>query len=71
MTYESLASNRSHGFEPTDSDSRLIKAHIQNLRSKLGDTADNPRYIANVYGTGYKFLPQVNTGDAVMLENPK
>ncbi|MCS7222594.1 MAG: response regulator transcription factor [Anaerolineae bacterium] len=35
---------------------RVIDQHIKNLRAKLGDDAHNPRYIATVYGVGYKFL---------------
>ena len=62
VTYESLASNILQVDEPADADSRLIKVHIQHLRSKLGDPAENPKYIANVYGIGYKFLPQVTSG---------
>ena len=62
VTYESLASNILQVAEPADTDSRLIKVHIQHLRSKLGDSVENPKYIANVYGIGYKFLPQVTAG---------
>ncbi|MFQ5934097.1 MAG: winged helix-turn-helix domain-containing protein, partial [Dehalococcoidia bacterium] len=60
VTYESLASNLLQVDEPVGSDSRLVKVHMQHLRSKLGDSAENPKYIANVYGVGYKFLPRVN-----------
>jgi DNA-binding response OmpR family regulator len=35
---------------------RVIDQHIKNLRSKLGDDARHPRYIATVYGVGYKFI---------------
>lgn len=31
-----------------------ITVHIRNLRSKLGDTMDNPNYIKTVWGVGYK-----------------
>ena len=31
-----------------------ITIHIRNLREKMGDTADNPRYIKTVWGVGYK-----------------
>lgn len=33
-----------------------IKKYIQRLRRKLRDDADNPRWIANVHGVGYRFL---------------
>jgi two-component system response regulator VanR len=31
-----------------------ITVHIRNLREKLGDTMDNPKYIKTVWGVGYK-----------------
>lgn len=34
---------------------RTVDSHIRNLRKKLGDPPDNPRYIVTVYGVGYKF----------------
>lgn len=64
VTYESLASDILQAGEPADADNRLIKVHVQHLRSKLGDSPENPEYIANVYGIGYKFLPQVTSGVA-------
>lgn len=33
-----------------------IKIHIHNLRVKLGDDLDEPRYIETVFGVGYRFL---------------
>jgi len=33
-----------------------IKIHIHNLRLKLGDDLDQPRYIETVFGIGYRFL---------------
>jgi DNA-binding response OmpR family regulator len=35
---------------------RAIDQHVKNLRTKLGDEARNPRYIATVYGVGNKFV---------------
>jgi two-component system alkaline phosphatase synthesis response regulator PhoP len=35
---------------------RVIDQHVKNLRAKLGDDARQPRYLATVYGVGYKFL---------------
>jgi len=32
---------------------RTIDVHIKNLRSKLGDKADKPKYIETVFGIGY------------------
>ncbi len=74
VTYESLAANVLHVPEPGDAESRLIKVHTQHLRSKLGDSAESPKYIANVYGIGYKFLSQVTSGVAGLYprtEQPK
>ncbi|MDR2711640.1 MAG: VanR-ABDEGLN family response regulator transcription factor [Clostridiales bacterium] len=31
-----------------------VTIHIRNLREKMGDTADNPKYIKTVWGVGYK-----------------
>jgi len=39
----------------TGSESTL-KIHIRNLRLKLGDDPDQPRYIETVFGIGYRFL---------------
>ncbi|MCL5734216.1 MAG: response regulator transcription factor [Actinobacteria bacterium] len=36
-------------------DSRLVDAHIANLRKKLGDDSAEPRYLHTVRGAGYKF----------------
>lgn len=38
---------------------RVIDQHIKNIRIKLGDEARRPRYIATVYGVGYKFLAEI------------
>lgn len=35
---------------------RTIDAHIKNLRQKLGDSSRSPRYIATVYGVGYRLV---------------
>ena len=36
--------------------SSLVKKYVQRLRRKLGDDPNNPRWIANVYGVGYRVL---------------
>jgi len=38
----------------TDVFDRTIDVHIRRLRDKLGDDADDPRYIATVRGAGYR-----------------
>ena len=35
-------------------DERVVDVHIRNLRRKLSDDSDNPRFIATVRGVGYK-----------------
>ena len=36
---------------------RTIDVHIGRLRERLGDTADQPRYVATVRGAGYRAAP--------------
>lgn len=33
-----------------------LKIHIRNIRMKLGDNLDKPKYIETVFGIGYRFL---------------
>jgi DNA-binding response OmpR family regulator len=41
-----------------DGESRgSVHAYIRSLRRKLGDSAADPRYIANEFGYGYRLLP--------------
>lgn len=35
---------------------RSVDAHIKNLRRKLEDDPNDPRYVLTVYGVGYKFM---------------
>ena len=35
---------------------RTIDAHIKNIRQKIGDDTNEPRYIRTVYRVGYKFV---------------
>jgi len=35
-----------------------VNVHIRNLRDRLGDDPDHPRYIATVRGVGYKFVEE-------------
>ena len=37
---------------------RTIDVHVGRLRSKLGDPAESPRFIATVRGAGYRLAPQ-------------
>lgn len=44
------------GYATEDDNSRTVDSHIKTLRLKLGDTADQPRFIQTVRGTGYRFI---------------
>jgi DNA-binding response OmpR family regulator len=35
-----------------------LKIHIRNIRMKLGDDLDKPKYIETVFGIGYRFLEE-------------
>ena len=60
VSYDSLANRVLDVEDPGDSERRLIRVHVQHLRSKLGDAAQDSKYIANVRGVGYKFVLEVN-----------
>lgn len=40
-----------------DADCRTVTVHLGNLRRKIESNPASPRYIINVRGVGYKFLP--------------
>jgi DNA-binding response OmpR family regulator len=37
---------------------RTIDVHVRRLRDKLGDDADEPRYVSTVRGVGYRTAPR-------------
>ncbi|MCL2212270.1 MAG: response regulator transcription factor, partial [Oscillospiraceae bacterium] len=37
-------------------ETRTLDTHIRTLRQKLGDDADNPRYIKTIRNVGYRFI---------------
>ena len=43
--------------------SRLVKKYIQRLRDKLGDDSEDPIWIANIHGVGYRFIGSESTAD--------
>jgi glutaryl-CoA dehydrogenase len=45
---------RVHAFDDLLPSDRSIDLHVAELRAKLGDTTDAPRYIATVRGVGYR-----------------
>lgn len=44
------------GYNSQDDASRTVDSHVKTLRLKLGDTADTPRFIQTVRGTGYRLI---------------
>ena len=61
VTYEALASSIELEGHPVDQEGRLLRLHVRQLQSKLGDDEVEPKYIANVIGLGYKFLPKITS----------
>ncbi|MCA4133934.1 response regulator transcription factor [Arthrobacter sp. M4] len=48
------------GTYTSEADERSIEVHMGNLRRKLGDTAQNPRWLQTVRGVGYRLAPAQN-----------
>ena len=44
------------GYATEDDPSRTVDSHIKTLRTKLGDTAGEPRFIQTVRGMGYRLI---------------
>ena len=47
-----------YGHDETEVMDRTIDVHVGRLREKLGDDADQPRYVATVRGVGYRAAPE-------------
>ncbi len=56
VTYQSLSFSVLGASDCSDEEVRLLRVHISNLRTKLGDSSSFAKYIANVRGAGYRFL---------------
>ena len=41
----------------SEADERSVEVHMGNLRKKLGDSAQNPRWLQTVRGVGYRLAP--------------
>ncbi len=54
-----------YGTDQADILDRTIDVHVGRLRDKLGDIADQPRYVATVRGIGYRAAPAPTTAAAV------
>jgi len=42
--------------DASEADAQYLRVYVRQLRQKLGDTADTPRYIATEAGVGYRLL---------------
>jgi DNA-binding response OmpR family regulator len=43
-------------FAQTGDDAQYLKVFVRRLRQKLGDDAEQPRYIQTQWGVGYRFV---------------
>ncbi len=50
-----------YGHDAADVLDRTVDVHVGRLRDKLGDDADQPRYVATVRGVGYRAAPTATT----------
>ncbi|MEV7605049.1 response regulator transcription factor [Paenarthrobacter sp. NPDC089322] len=44
----------------SDADERAVEVHMGNLRKKLGDSIQNPRWLETVRGVGYRLAPSAS-----------
>ena len=44
----------------SEADERSVEVHMGNLRKKLGDSPQQPRWLQTVRGVGYRLAPSVH-----------
>lgn len=44
------------GYASEEDPSRTVDSHVKTLRTKLGDTAGEPKFIRTIRGTGYRLI---------------
>jgi DNA-binding response OmpR family regulator len=54
-----------YGHDGVDILDRTVDVHVGRLREKLGDDADEPRYVATVRGVGYRAAPAATAAGRV------
>ncbi len=52
-----LRGDASSGGYISDNDRRAVEVHLANLRRKLGDPVNKPRFVQTVRGVGYRLAP--------------
>jgi two-component system OmpR family response regulator len=45
----------------SESEERAVQVHIANLRRKLGDSPQAPKWVETVRGVGYRMAPKSST----------
>ncbi|MDO8485586.1 MAG: response regulator transcription factor [Candidatus Limnocylindrales bacterium] len=55
-----------YGHDGADVLDRTVDVHVGRLRDKLGDDADQPRYVATVRGVGYRAAPAATAAATAM-----
>ncbi|HEX5148612.1 MAG TPA: response regulator transcription factor [Candidatus Limnocylindrales bacterium] len=53
-----------YGHDGADVMDRTVDVHVGRLRDKLGDDADEPRYVSTVRGVGYRAAPTATAASA-------
>jgi len=59
-----------YGHDGVEVMDRTVDVHVGRLRDKLGDDADEPRYVATVRGVGYRAAPTATATAAATGDPP-